>query len=297
MSIANRNSYGFFVIQNLKYDGLSENGVNGVKEIRRFEASCSQVVKMSANTDFRIKKGIFTFYYPTDWLIRSARNQVFFNDWVRLSSELFFKVKYLGRKSTESLNLKKINPYNQNIEEEINFNTIKNWSRGNSTIELQNKNLLNELGNYIENDSWEVFEINFDDNDNEKQMKVYCCFCMIRYLFSDHYGIIVDNFKRIRNSARIYTPKFTEFDIIQMAHYYFAGNNGFYQTYSLMKVIDRSSYVYNLITLEQFNESIKSETLLHNIFFKNGKSDLSISDFQGLVENGNIKNIYERIKK
>ena len=272
MTINNRNSYGFFVI----YDDDDQ------IVIKKMVTHCSQMIKMTfdiSNDEYKVKNGKIKFYYPSDWLIRQARNKSFFNYWIDLTSNFFCEVKYLGNKTSSEIG--------------TNFTSVKGW---------QNENELKlDMGSFIIEDKWEAFEIKIKENSHENQLRNYCAYCMVRYLFSDHYDQVVKNFCRFVNLKAINginAKMIEDFELLQMAHYYFAGNYGFNETFSLLKVANRETFVSKLLSKQEFDVLIKNQKdgNLGKLFQTRFNSNLKISDFQKRIEGNDLIRLYGEIK-
>lgn len=263
MPIVNRNSYGYFKV----YDS------SGRVVLEKVDVACSQAIKKTL--DINVDNGKIVFYFPSDYLSKTCQNEEFFNYWLSLASEFFHKVKYLGISASKELGM--------------NFDKIREGYR-------DKEDLVRDLGNFVFNDRWCVFEMKIKNNSLEIQNRQYCAYCMIRYMFSDHYGQIIKNFNRFSFIARNFALKITEFELFQISHYYFAGNFGFYQTYVIVHLLDRNDYLSRVLTQGRFNEYIKVNEPINVIFNKGGKCGMTVSEFQKRIELNEIKAIYEAIK-
>lgn len=264
MPIANRRNYGWFdIVCNASGKHLRSNGV-----------SCSQAIKFThSKQEQRIVNGYVQFYFPTDWMSRIVKNNALFKQWMDLVCTNFYNVDHLGSKKSSEI--------------EMNFNSLS-----------INQGFPSSMEGDIINDSWEVFRMEVKDHNEEKERRQYCAYCMIRYLFSDHYEQIPRTFYRIKNMCfSLGVKDITDFCIIQLSHYYFTGYTGFFETYSLIKVENSSKNVYWPRTIEEYNELIKNHDYTINaVFSGRGQSSLSILEFQKLLESNKIKEIYGKIK-
>lgn len=270
INIENRNSHGFFAAY--RGNNLVVNSLKGV--------SCSQYIKQTfEHANYNIINGKIEFYYPSDWLCLPGRNLNFFNYWLDLVGRLFHKVKFVGKVKTNSLGL--------------SFHEINGQSTG-----LHSKVLkLGIDGNdFMFNDEWYKFEIEISDNSVENERRHYCAYCMIRYLFSNHYDQIVKTYNRIRYSVLSYNSDISEFEILQMAHLYFPGYNFYYQTYVLVHYPNRDAVIDRLVKESEFKDKIKRDSNINNLFKSGISSGLVISEFQKMLDTNTITQIYERIK-
>lgn len=266
-SINNRNSNGYFKTEDLQ----------GRLIKTQADATCSQYVKQTFSTsEGKVKDGKLTFYYPKDWLLKMGRNPNFFAYWIKLTSELFHEVKYLGIKKSEDLNLV--------------FNDARKG------FLLQEETTI-DVNNFMFRDRWMAFEMEIKNNSYELQNRQYCAYCMIRYLFSDHYDLIIKNFNAFRRIKKAYQLPISEFELLQMAHMYFAGYNGYHQTYCLIHYGTIDNYIYRLISLDDFKTNVKAVSgEINNMFKSRGETSLKIAEFQKRIDNGELKKLYDAIK-
>lgn len=270
MPINWRDSNGFLKIENY----------NGSPLIEKYNQSCSQVVKQTFifENAKKIDNGKITFFFPKDWIYNRARtNDKFFKYWIGLASKYFYYVKYLGIKRSEELG--------------VTFENLKGFVDSYTDTQLS----------IITNNEWYVFEIPIENNSLENQTRHYFSFCWVRYLFSEHYHLIVNTFARLNaySLSGYFGKEFDEFKLMQLAHYYFSGHKGYCETYSIIHISHKDQCLYKPITIDDFNKyiaEIKKEDKSSGIFSKKGSTNLVIGDYQKFLDEQAVKKIYENYK-
>jgi hypothetical protein len=270
--VFNMTNYGFFLIH--------RNGDG--KELKCGGVSCSQAIRKTHDSnDFPVENGTITFFYPTEWIIPRARNQEFLDYYLSLVEKFFCKVIHTGS------NVKRAQ-----LPIDISVNFIN--SKSEEILKTERN-----TGDAIFNDSWEVFQINIENNSNEKQIRNYLAYCMVRYLFSTHYQMIIDTFIYLKYKFKSYALSMEDHDFkcFQLAHYYYAGTKGFYSTYSIMPTSkSREDLVWKPLSLKEFNERITvKREYIHDIF-KYKSIILNVGTFQNMVDLVQMRQIYESTK-
>lgn len=269
MSIAWRNSMGFFKIENYKNE----------KEIRLEGVTCSEKIRKTSeleeNLGGPVREGKITFYFPTQWMYPNARyNNAFFKNWLKLASDYFCPVTYIGKRESKDL--------------KFEFANVKGYTTDSPPA--------NNFGVTTE-DSWETFEIGITKGDFESQRRQYCTYCWVRYLFSEHYWNIISSYQRIQTHLNAQILNIDPFIAMQMAHYYYTGYNGYCETYTLIKSTNIDQKVWKLISLKDYNEKIIDvNTGINGVFSQKGASEISVLEFQKLLDGSQTKKVYEAIK-
>lgn len=247
--------------------------------------SCSQPLRLTWSTEgMKVKEGTITFYYPTDWLMSKGRNPQFFKFWLGLAKKFFHEVRHTRSGLTTA---------------EMGV-TLHNFikDRGGIIHQTDEYNQV-DTGNVVTNDSWEEFEMTIEDGSLETEKRQYWAYCMIRYLFSDYYDLIVNTFTRLYKMFKIQAQDISDFEVFQLSHYYFPGYQGYNTTYSVLASGTLDTCIYKVMTLDEFNKAITKDWTGKNIcdvFRVKGLSGLKILDFQKLLDQGTYKKIYEQIK-